>query len=55
VSVGRPIGGVELLIATHTGAAAQERDVGESWASSPFNFTGYYNNPQQAQLAIADG
>jgi acyl-CoA synthetase (AMP-forming)/AMP-acid ligase II len=46
VSVGRPLEGVELMIADQAGHPCTDRQMGEFWVKSPFNLTGYYQNPE---------
>lgn len=54
VSVGRPIDGVELRIVDEAGSDVPGTSLGELWARSPFNFTGYYNNAEST-VAACDG
>lgn len=45
VSVGRPLPGVELKIMdSDTQSELPERELGEIWVRSPFNFSGYFND-----------
>ena len=54
ISVGSPLPGVELRI--RAGAEfVEDRKLGELWVRSPFNFTGYYNNPEATATAVCDG
>lgn len=55
VSVGRPLPGVELRIIADNGRRCAEHEVGELAVRSPFNFCGYYNNPEQTRIAVRDG
>jgi acyl-CoA synthetase (AMP-forming)/AMP-acid ligase II len=55
VSVGRPLAGVELTVLDVSSASLADRTVGELGARSPFNFSGYYNNPDATAAAIRDG
>jgi acyl-CoA synthetase (AMP-forming)/AMP-acid ligase II len=52
VSVGQPLAGVELRVVSETGQECTEGTVGELWARSPFNFSGYYNNPGATTAAF---
>jgi fatty-acyl-CoA synthase len=56
VSVGRPLPGVELEVID---PADHERlpdgTVGELWVRSPFDFTGYFNDPDSTSRAFVDG
>ena len=53
VSVGRPIHGVELIVADEHGQPLADRRLGELLAKSPFNLTGYYNNPEATTNAFS--
>lgn len=55
VSVGRALPGVELSIRDAQGQELPDRRVGEIWAKSPFNFTGYHKDPEATAQAFADG
>lgn len=55
VSVGRPLPGVELSIRNpQSHEELPNRLVGEIWVKSPFNFTGYYNDPEATNRAFVD-
>lgn len=55
VSVGEPLSGVDLSIRDpETGEELPDRNVGEIWARSPFNFSGYYNDPEATKRAFVD-
>jgi acyl-CoA synthetase (AMP-forming)/AMP-acid ligase II len=55
VSVGRPLAGVDLKAVSDDGRTCSDRQVGELWVKSPFNLTGYHNNPEATDLALHDG
>ena len=55
LSVGRPLAGVDLKVVSDGGQTCSDRQVGELWVKSPFNFTGYHNNPEDTHLALCDG
>lgn len=55
VSVGRPIGGVELMAVDETGASVADRRVGELWVKAPFMFHDYFRNPSATAAAFVDG
>jgi fatty-acyl-CoA synthase len=56
VSVGRPLPGVELRVVDPDGLEPlPERRVGEIWVKSPFNFSGYFNDPEATEKAVRDG
>jgi acyl-CoA synthetase (AMP-forming)/AMP-acid ligase II len=55
VSVGRPLEGVELVVKDDQSVTLPERHLGEIWARSPFNFSGYYGNPSATEAAFHDG
>jgi acyl-CoA synthetase (AMP-forming)/AMP-acid ligase II len=55
VSVGRPLEGVELRITGSDGKPLADRHVGELCARTPFNFNGYYNDPEATAAAHSDG
>jgi fatty-acyl-CoA synthase len=53
VSVGRPLPGVELKIMdADRQVELSEREMGEIWVSSPFNFTGYFNDEVATSTAF---
>ncbi|MCZ6662315.1 MAG: AMP-binding protein [Actinobacteria bacterium] len=53
VSVGRPLPGVELVIRDpEAQSEVSERVVGEVWVRSPFNFAGYYGDPEATSHAL---
>jgi len=53
VSVGRPLPGVELVIRDpEAQSEVPERVVGEVWVRSPFNFAGYYGDPEATSHAV---
>lgn len=55
VSVGRPLAGVDLTIRNpDNGQELTERAVGEIWVRSPFNFSGYYNDPEATARVFVD-
>ncbi len=53
VSVGRPIDGVELEVMKQEGEPCRDREIGELWVRSPFNFTGYYGEPEATAEVFA--
>lgn len=54
VSVGRPLPGVELKIMDpDRQVELPEREMGEIWVSSPFNFSGYFNDEVATSAAFA--
>lgn len=56
VSVGSPLAGVELTIRDpQDGQELPDRIVGEIWVRSPFNFSGYYSDPESTSDAFVDG
>jgi fatty-acyl-CoA synthase len=56
VSVGRALPGVKLSIRnSEDWQELPERVVGEIWARSPFNFSGYYNDPEATEHAFIGG
>ena len=54
VSVGRPLAGVELEVMDEHGTPLKDREIGELWVRSPFNFTGYHGDQDAARVAFAD-
>jgi len=56
VSVGRPLPGVEMRIMdSDTQSELPERELGEIWVRSPFNFSGYFNDETAtAQSLVRD-
>lgn len=53
VSVGRPLAGVELKIMdADRQVELPEREMGEIWVSSPFNFSGYFNDEVATSTAF---
>jgi fatty-acyl-CoA synthase len=55
VSVGRALDGVELRIVAEGAKDCEERQIGEVWARSPFNFEGYRGDDEATRSAFADG
>lgn len=55
VSVGQPIDGVQLEVVDEHGTRCSDRSIGELWVKSPFNFTGYYREPDATAEAFVDG
>jgi fatty-acyl-CoA synthase len=56
VSVGRPLPGVELrVVDPEDGQELPDGVVGELWTRSPFNFSGYFNDPEATERAFVDG
>ncbi len=55
VSVGRPLAGVELIVADEEGHPLGDRRLGELWVRSPFNLRGYYRNPEATRQAFQAG
>lgn len=55
VSVGRPLEGVDVIVTDNDGRALPDRCVGELWVKSPFNATGYYDDPVATAAAFRDG
>jgi fatty-acyl-CoA synthase len=55
VSVGRPLPDVEIRVVLPDGADAEDRRLGELYVRSPFNFTGYFNDPEATAAAFDDG
>ncbi|HEV3036379.1 MAG TPA: AMP-binding protein [Candidatus Angelobacter sp.] len=55
VSVGRPLAGVDLKVVSDGGQTCSDRQVGELWVKSPFNLSGYHNNPEATRTALCDG
>ena len=56
VSVGRPLPGVELrVVEPDDGGDLPDGSVGELWTRSPFNFSGYFNDPEATANAFVDG
>jgi fatty-acyl-CoA synthase len=53
VSVGRPLRGVELRVVDELGHDLPDRHIGELFARSPFNLSGYYRNPEATEKAFA--
>ena len=54
VSVGQPLPGVELKIMdADREMELPEREMGEIWVSSPFNFSGYFNDEDATSTAFA--
>ena len=55
VSVGRPLPDVDLAIVDpESRAVLPDREVGEIWVRSPFNFFGYYNEDEATSQAFVD-
>jgi fatty-acyl-CoA synthase len=56
VSVGRPLPGVELaVVEPDRHEPLPDGTVGELWVRSPFNFSGYFNEPDATSRAFVDG
>lgn len=55
VSCGRPIDGVEIVIADTHGHPLPDGEVGEICIRAPFLFTGYYKREAETREALADG
>jgi acyl-CoA synthetase (AMP-forming)/AMP-acid ligase II len=55
ISVGRALPSVDLQVVAGTGAICGDGEVGELRVRSPFNATGYYNNPDATAQAFAAG
>ena len=55
VSVGRPLDGVDLRVVDSEGEPLPDRNVGELLVRSPFNFRGYFNEPESTAAAHLDG
>jgi fatty-acyl-CoA synthase len=55
ISVGRPIAGAELVVVDEQARPQPDRVLGEIWVKSPFNFAGYYNNPEATANAFHEG
>lgn len=51
-SVGHPFPGVELMVTTPNGDPVREGEAGEICARSPYNFLGYWRDPQATQKAL---
>jgi fatty-acyl-CoA synthase len=55
VSVGQALPGVALRVFADDGRPLPDREVGELWVRSPFNFEGYFNDPDATTAAHVDG
>lgn len=55
VSVGAALPGVALRVVDEQGADLDDRQVGELWVRSPFDFTGYVGDPEATSAAFVDG
>jgi acyl-CoA synthetase (AMP-forming)/AMP-acid ligase II len=55
VSVGRTLPGVELRVAASDGSQLSDGELGEILVRSPFNFSGYFNDPDATAEAFVDG
>jgi fatty-acyl-CoA synthase len=55
VSVGRPLPGVELRVASEGNEEAPDRVIGELHVRSPFTADGYYNDVESTEAAFVDG
>lgn len=53
VSVGRPLEGVEIRVVDDHGGECPDRQIGEIWVRSPFNFGGYHGNDEATAQAFA--
>ncbi len=54
ISVGRPLQGVELQVVNEGGDALPDRQIGEIWVRSPFNFVGYFDESEASEQAFHD-
>lgn len=52
VSVGRPLDGVEFRVVDDEGGSCPDRQIGEIWVRSPFNFGGYHGNDEATERAF---
>jgi acyl-CoA synthetase (AMP-forming)/AMP-acid ligase II len=52
VSVGRPLADVELRIRDSGGSEVPDREIGEIWVRSPFNFSRYFNDVDATSRSI---
>lgn len=53
VSVGRPLPGVELkIMGSDASTELSEREIGEVWVRSPFNFSGYFNDTEATDRSL---
>jgi fatty-acyl-CoA synthase len=56
VSVGYPLPGVEMkIVEPYEIRDLADREVGEIWVESPFNFAGYFNDPDATDQALDNG
>lgn len=55
ISVGHPLAGVEMIAVDDYGNHLPDREVGEIWVRSPFNFSRYYAEEQATKSAFRDG
>ena len=55
VSVGRPLPGVEMRIASDNGTVLADRQLGEIQVRTPFTFSGYFNDPDSTAEAFIQG
>ena len=54
-SVGMPLSGVEALVVDNEGRLIPVGEIGELVVRSPFNFVGYWNNPDETAAALRQG
>jgi len=55
LSVGPPLPGIEVRVASSRGKFLEEGNVGELAVSGQFLFSGYFRNPQASAAALYDG
>ena len=54
VSVGKPLPDVEMRAVSDMGETLADRQIGEIWVRSPFDFTGYFGEPEASEDAFYD-
>ena len=54
-SLGVPMSGVEARVVDHDGEPTPDCEIGELVVRSPFNFVGYWNNPEETAAALRHG
>ena len=54
LSVGEPLPDVEMRAVSESGEALADRQIGEIWVRSPFNFAGYFGEPEASEDAFHD-